>query len=126
MSSIAHNFRRASHWFARRTFRIWERLLGLHVVPAHYYSPIPRTEELTREVFEKVYDCVGLDWNVREQKRWLEEVFPRYRDEWEPKPNPGLSLVDAMALYVMIRESRPSVMIEIGGGFSTLIALQAL
>ncbi|MEQ9397793.1 MAG: class I SAM-dependent methyltransferase [Longimicrobiales bacterium] len=122
----ARGVARLSHLFAKKSFRFFEKYLSLHVTPAHYYSPIPRTDELGPEVFEKVYADTGLDWNLDVQLAYLDGVFADYTDEYRPEPNPGLSLVDAFALYAMIRKWKPALMVEIGSGFSTQIALRAL
>ena len=114
------------HQVATQIFPFVERYLKLHVTPVHFYSPIPTTYELDSEIFDKRYECEGLDWNLCEQLRYLEEIFPKYRNEYEPKPNVGLSLVDAFILYAMIRENKPGVMVEVGAGASTMISLLAL
>lgn len=55
---------RVAQGIANRSFPLMEKYLGLHVTPAHYYSPIPEVSKLNPEVFRKVYDCTGLDWNL--------------------------------------------------------------
>ncbi len=115
-----------SHLFARKSFRFWEKHFSLHITPAHFYSPIPVTYELDSNVFEKIYDCTGIDLNLAEQLEYLCKIFPKYQTEYTPSTNTGLSLVDAFALYAMIREKKPKVMIEIGAGDTTKISLKAL
>ena len=114
------------HVFARKSFRFWEKRFSLHITPAHFYSPIPVTCELDSSVFEKIYDCTGIDLNLAEQLEYLHKIFPKYHAEYTPSTNSGLSLVDAFALYAMIREKKPKVMIEIGAGDTTKISLKAL
>ena len=114
------------HLFARKSFRFWEKHFLLHITPAHFYSPIPVTYELDSSIFEKIYDCTGIDLNLDEQLEYLHKVFPKYHTEYTPTVNTGLSLVDAFALYAMIREKKPKVMIEIGAGETTKISLKAL
>ena len=114
------------HLFAKKSFRFWEKHFLLHITPAHFYSPIPVTYELDSSVFEKIYDCTGIDLNLDEQLEYLHKVFPKYHTEYTPTVNTGLSLVDAFALYAMIREKKPKVMIEIGAGDTTKISLKAL
>lgn len=118
--------KRGVHYLARKSFRFWEKYFDLHIGPANFYSPIPMTNELDASVFEKIYDCVGIDWNLKEQTTYLQEVFPKYREEYKPSVNSGLSLVDAYVLYVMIRENKPKVMIEVGSGDTTFISLEAI
>jgi predicted O-methyltransferase YrrM len=94
--------------------------------PAHYFSPIPNVTELDPSVYDKIFEARGVDWNVKAQKRYLNKAFPKYAQEYTPTPNTGLSLVDAIVLYCVIREKKPKKMVEIGSGESTLISLQAL
>jgi hypothetical protein len=100
-------------------------VLGFHVMPVHFYSPIPPTRDLTDDVFARVSDCVGVDWNLPGQQRYLTEVFPKYVREEEFPVNPGLSPVDAAILHAMIRHHKPRKMVEIGSGFSTQFAARA-
>ena len=117
---------RLARKFSRLVFPYMERLLGLHITPADYYSPIPRLDELPSDIYDHRYSLRGLEMNEGKQLYLLEQVMPRYLEEYRPEPNPGLSLADAFLLYVMIRERKPALMIEIGSGHSTLIAKRAL
>ena len=114
------------HFFAKKSFNFFEKHFGLHITPAHFYSPIPVTCELDPRVFKKIYDCTGIDWNLTAQLKFLRETFPKYHEQHTPAANTGLSLVDAFVLFSMIREKRPKVMIEVGAGDTTKISLQAL
>lgn len=131
ISKIINNLNRDGltkvfHLFAKKSFKFFEKYFSLHITPAHYYSPIPLTYELDSSVFEKIYDCTGIDWNLKEQLEYLRKIFPKYYEEYAPASNSGLSLVDAFALYAMIREKKPKIMIEVGAGDTTKISLQAL
>jgi hypothetical protein len=121
-----NGFIRAMHFLARKSFKFWEKYFFLHVTPAHFYSPIPITHELDPKVYDKIYDCTGMDLNLSEQLNYLHKTFPKYKDEFTPTNNSGLSLVDAFILYAMIREKKPKVMIEVGAGDTTKISLKAL
>ena len=98
---------------------------GIHVVPDHFYYPIPSTRDLDDSIFEKRSECVGLDWNVATQRFYLKEVFSRFAGEREFKKNRGLSLVDAAILHAMVRYHKPRRLIEIGSGDSTRIVAEA-
>lgn len=119
------NMRGFSHLLSYLLFNFFERYLHLHITPADYNSPIPNVAKLKDDVFSRVHSSAGLDWNVRDQLLLL-DLFKKYENEFQPYPNIGLSLVDAYALYAMIRNRKPSVMIEVGSGESTRIALAAL
>jgi predicted O-methyltransferase YrrM len=81
---------------------------------------------------------LALDFNEPEALRLLGEVFPQYRheyDEFATAPtstgeyylqNGYFEAVDAEVLYCLVRELRPRHVVEVGSGYSTLIARQAL
>jgi hypothetical protein len=117
--------RRIRNSSRRSLFRAAERL-GIHITPVHFYSPIPKVSELKPELFTQPNACVGLDFRVAAQRSYLQSVFPRYFAEYSPPVNTGLSRIDAFVLYALIRERKPKVVIEIGSGESTKIALAAL
>jgi len=110
----------------RKVFKIAESWFGRHVTRAHFYSPIPTVCELKPSVYSKVNACPGLEFGALGQLGRLAVVFGKYRHEYSPRQNTGLAQVDAFALYSLIREKKPKLMIEIGCGESTKIALSAL
>lgn len=110
----------------RSIFDMAEKFLGIHITPVHFYSPIPSSSEISSEDYLINHPCVGLDFNLDMQLNQLNEVFPKYINEYEPQVNSGLAKVDALVLYSIIRSKKPKLMIEIGSGQSTKIALAAL
>ena len=112
--------------FAIKTFHLFEKYLKLHVTPVHFYSPIPNTDNLDASVYEKIYDCISIDWNLDVQLDFLTKIFYNYYNEYFPVENSGLSMVDSFVLYSMIRKYKPNIIIEIGAGNSTKIALEAV
>lgn len=126
MEKIRQYFRKA---FLKlyRSLKIFELgdFFGFHIVPDHYYYPIPSTHDLDDTLFERRSECIGLDWNINTQIKYLNEVFPQYALEKEFAKNPGLSLADAAILHSMIRYHKPKKMIEIGSGSSTRITATA-
>jgi hypothetical protein len=113
--------------FSRIVFKFFEKYFKLHITPAHFYSPIPTTYELGPEVFDKIYDCTGIDWNMSGQQANLEEFHAKYYNEYKPTVNIArFSQVDSFILYSFIRERKPAKMIEIGSGESTKVSLAAL
>ena len=117
---------RVARKLTRALFPFFERHLDLNVVPADYYSPIPRVDELPQDIYERRFSPTGVEMNEAGQLASLRETLARYLKEFAPKDNPGLSRADAFALYAMIRDRRPKRIVEIGGGHSTLIALEAI
>lgn len=117
--------------------------LGFHVMPVHYYSPIPDTREImarTHEIFESNRKMTGLSMNEEKQKVFLEEVIAKYSKEvdfntsvepWEQQRkfsyhNAPFKNKDAEAYYSIIRHFEPNTIIEIGGGGTTILAAQAI
>lgn len=103
-------------------YEFWLKF-GVQVIPDHFYYPIPSKEDLTPDFLSRKSSCLGIDWNIEEQNRHLNEVFIKYIDELDRKlVLKMMSPVDALIYYAMIRHYRPSKIIEIGGGESTRIA----
>jgi len=125
--------------FARYSFPVWQSL-GIHLTPVHYYQPVPDTRTLTDSIWEQRSELVGLDLNEQTQLTLLDEFsrvwrmeyegFPKDREEAHPHQyyvnNRAFTAVDGEVLYCMIRKFRPRKIIEIGSGFSTLLAAQAI
>lgn len=108
-----------------KAYRFFETYLGIHVTYPHFYSPLPTLKDIDPNHFTKLFACKGVDFNFDVQNELLTE-FLNVSAEYVPQKNQGLSLVDAFVLYAQIRRKKPNVMIEIGSGESTRIALKAL
>jgi predicted O-methyltransferase YrrM len=122
----------------RRTFRFWERL-GFHITPNNFYEPVPDTRRLSESLWAKPSDLVGINLPAAPQLELLASFAARFRDEYELFPsaptawpseyyvrNRLFESVDGEILYCMIRHLRPSRIVEIGSGFSTYLAAQAI
>jgi hypothetical protein len=58
----------------RRIFILCEKL-GFHILPVHYYSPIPeigKLEDRINNVWGRVYDIIGINMNDDFQLKLLE------------------------------------------------------
>lgn len=114
---------------------------GVNIVPAHFYSSIPSIDEV-RNSFE--YLAPGLpylDTGIFDHDLMLgilEKLTP-YAAEFSPPQeddenhpagffwgNSQFSHSDAMSYYAMIRHLKPQRILEVGSGFSTLVASEAL
>jgi hypothetical protein len=117
----------------REFFPVWERH-GFHVTPVHFYQPIPDTQTLPETLWNRPSELVGVNMNDSVQLDLLRNCFPKFRDEYEQFPtkptgqasrfylNNGLfDGTDALVAYCMVRHFQPRLIIEIGGGFSSLI-----
>jgi hypothetical protein len=116
---------RAKNLLVRKLFPYFEKYLGIHITPVHYFSPIPTTYELPPAVYTGLIPSGSLNWNGAGQLETLKRISA-YAHEFIPQENTGLSLLDSFLLYTMIRENHPRRMVEIGSGATTEIALQAL
>lgn len=137
MSKLKDKGVKVWHRMARRSFYFFEKL-GLHVVPNHFYQPIPDTRDLTEAVFNRRTDMVGVDLRDQAQCELLETFATSFKGEYDALPrdksgepynfylnNGTYASVDAEILYSMVRHFKPKKMIEIGSGFSTYLAAQA-
>jgi hypothetical protein len=123
--------------FDTKYFRLWEEH-GFHITPNHFYQPIPDTSQLQSTLWDQPADLVGVEMNEPGQLEFLAHVCPQYRAEYERFPTTATGKpydyyldqlmfrsVDAEVLYCIIRHFKPSRIIEIGSGFSTLVAAAA-
>jgi hypothetical protein len=118
-------------------FPVWERH-GFHVTPVHFYQPIPDTESLPQKLWDHPSELVGIDMNDSVQLDLLRNRFPKFRGEYEQFPtkptgqpsrfhlnNDFFDGTDALVAYCMVRHFQPRLIIEVGSGFSSLIAAEA-
>ena len=117
-------------------FELWQEQ-GFHLTRNHFYSPIPDTRTLAG-AWETPNPLRGVEMRVEQQIKLLQEEFSQFADEYNQIPtaatsdpqqyyltNPFFNGVDGLALYCFIRSKQPKRIIEVGSGYSTLIATQA-
>lgn len=107
--------------------------------PGHFYSPIPDLKEIQAreaELWAPQKEMPAIDWNEAAQQAILQDVFSLYvRDIDFPIERPTdnrvyyyqndqFPVLDAEVLYCMLRHFRPTRMIEIGSGFSSLVTAE--
>lgn len=117
---------------------LWLDRLGVHVLPKHYYTPIAdhRWLEENKEAWAGRHSLVGIDWDIDQQLEWLTGIVQPFYKEVEgldfydelttQKWGPGYGPIESQVLHCFIRSKRPSTIIEIGSGLSTLCALHAV
>lgn len=128
----------------RLAFTIYKQALrcGVHIIPAHYYSPLPNIVELERstERWAKPSAMAGIHVDLDEQlgnlatvcRPFIAEVagnahyryatgqpFPRGRSRF-------FGYIEAQVLHAVIRYYKPARIIEIGGGVPSYCSRQAL
>jgi hypothetical protein len=114
--------------------------LGVDVLPSSFYSAVPAVREVEGS-FEYAggnapFDDSGL-FEGDSLRELLEQLLP-FASEFDPpreRPaagdgfhwlNPFFSHADAMACYCLIRLLRPRRILEVGSGYSTMVASAAL
>ena len=118
-------------------FQIWEEH-GLHLTPVTFYSPIPDTRQLPRDLLQRESALPGIDLGVDRQLQLLCEIFPQYRSEYEAIPreqperehaffldNGMFGGTDALSMHCMIRNLAPQLVIEVGSGYSSRLIAEA-
>jgi hypothetical protein len=117
---------------------LWRR--GVAAQPAGFYSSLVNPSEVGAS--DEAQPFANLDLNPATQLRYLTDVFPRYQREyesirlerpadWDMHPrffrhNDAFEALDPLVYWGMIRTHRPERIVEIGSGFSTLLAAEAV
>tara|TARA_B100001105_G_C22349786_1_gene425147 strand:- start:251 stop:1180 length:930 start_codon:yes stop_codon:yes gene_type:complete len=111
--------------------------LGIHVLPVHYYSPVPDINELkkTKNIWAKKSDLPGINIDLNKQVRTLKKICLPYQVEYENNVEyiyavtngfgPGFDFIEAQTLHAVIRYFKPKNIIEVGSGVSTWCSLKA-
>jgi hypothetical protein len=109
---------------------------GFHLLRRHYYLPIPDASDLGDGFWNRESQLIGVDMNDSAALDLLTHVFPKYMGEFRSQfPEQGTAgrngfhlingnymAVDAHVYYAFIRHLKPRRIVEIGSGFSTLLA----
>ncbi len=119
-----------------RSFLMLDRA-GLHVIPKHYYTPVPDMKwlETNRPLWMGRSSLTGIAWDLDAQLNWLKDACaPFYcevagleayksfmRDGW----GPGYGEIESQILHCVVRRHAPPQIIEIGSGTSTMCMLTA-
>jgi SAM-dependent methyltransferase/CBS domain-containing protein len=113
---------------------------GWHLQKNHFYVPLNDVPFLREhpELWTRCKVPAGIDWHLDDQLRLLERLAA-YAGELEGVPdgpparsgrfvweNGSLARGDAYAYYGLIREQKPRRVIEIGGGWPTLLLGRAI
>jgi len=106
-----------------------------YVPPGHFYSPVPGQIDIDRAVKASSLkpSLPGIDLHVEEQLELLNRLAQYYPQIPFPEEkhsdcrfafnNPSYSWCDAIILYCMLREMRPSKIIEVGSGYTSALIL---
>lgn len=110
-------------------FLLFEKI-GLHLLPVHFYSPVPDTQNLKKTInrWHKKYNLNDIDINIKKQTELVNKLsqfsndfnkLPLYKTILARKYGEGFNQYDCATLYKMIRYLKPTNIIEIGAGTST-------
>lgn len=111
------------------------KAVGVFPIVNHYYEPLFDDRKLKLSL-DRDRHLPGINWNNEGQLSLLSQF--NYQDELSSIPsnklndlsfffnNPSLGPGDAEYLYCIIRHFKPARIIEIGSGYSTLMAKEAI
>lgn len=110
--------------------------VGIYPIRDHYYEPMYNYKKHLQHSLRDERSLPGIDLNEAGQINWLEQFdyaaelasFPLNpsADRLFYYKNPNFSEGDAECLYSLIRLKKPRRIIEIGSGFSTMMAREAI
>jgi hypothetical protein len=129
-----------SAWAVRayRALRTGAERAGLQVVLKTFYSPIPELGTLPPGWWDRVDDLHGIDLRLDEQLDFVEQRLagpmaafrPPAQQDGDPfryaTDNGSYPAFDAAVLYSMVRALKPSRIVELGSGHSTLVTAEAV
>lgn len=122
-------------WLAVRfLFAPVERLFGYHLTADHFYDPVPNTRTVARRYRDDPwrFPLAALALEESEARglalvaQWGEEFLAALGTCGYDPGNSLFPPVDALFLYALLREHAPRVVLEVGQGQSTRVALAAL
>jgi hypothetical protein len=122
--------------FTGERFTFFEKF-GVHVLPVHYYSPVPDTRELRKDLdkWYREWSFTGVDFDMKGQLQILDNLraykgecdkLPPYNDPFLNELGEGFGELESHILYAMIRRLKPRNVIEVGSGMSTFFSVNAL
>lgn len=126
-------------FLARMSFQLFFLLdrVGLHVLPKHYYTPVPDYDWLNKNknAWTGRASLVGVAWDLDEQLQWLDQICRPYYHEvaglgcyeriTASAVGPGFGPIESQVLHCFIRANAPRCIIEIGSGVSTACMVHA-
>ncbi len=111
--------------------------LGISIGPNHFYWPVPDLHSLDHSSSNPEVLNQGLDLRLARQLEFLKQMSEQYQKEWTFSDEPAGSrryhynngffeTVDAEIAYSVVRSFKPARIIEVGGGYSTRLLLEAV
>jgi len=112
--------------------------LGVSVTPSHFYFPVPKLKSFRGKDWSACRPCTGVDLHLDEQVERLHAELAPFSQEQKFSEHNGdgrlefhfnngyFERVDAEVAYAFVRRRKPSRVIEVGSGNSTLVLAAAL
>jgi len=120
---------------SRIAYRIFFKI-GFHFLRKDYNLPIPEESDLS---YTKQSELIGIDMNESFSFNLLSNVIAKYKSEFNEFPinkngdpeqfyllNGSFMAIDGNVYYSLIRHLKPRKIVEIGSGYSTLLASKAI
>lgn len=113
----------------------------INIIPANFYSEVPLVNDILNSFEYKSVNSEIYNSRIFDQEKIANFIDcisvyssefspPEFGDKDSPKnffwKNPAFSYSDAMSYYCVLRHFKPNHVLEIGSGFSTMVANQAL
>ena len=119
-------------WLSRKVFPTLQAA-GFHVTGNHFYEPVPDTREVAAAYDDGPRE-LGIDFGLEAAEEYALSLAAEYGADARAdlgrfgyaEPNHLFFGVDALLLYGHLRHTRPARVVEIGRGFSTIVAVAAL
>ncbi|HAC15071.1 MAG TPA: hypothetical protein DCE78_03890 [Bacteroidetes bacterium] len=67
--------------FTNWTFNFWQAL-GLHIIPNHFYQPVPDTRFIPESLWDKKSDMIGIEMNDSMQLQRIQDFKSKFYDEY--------------------------------------------
>jgi hypothetical protein len=103
--------------------------VGLQVVAKSFYSPIPDLADVPGTAWTEASELPGIHFDLERQLAFLETELAPVFAEFRPSPpvagNPTYGRIDSDVLYAIVRTLKPARVIELGSGYSSLVAAEA-
>lgn len=133
--NLLKNIRKILKILLLKIFKIGLRF-KLIILPDHYYVPVSNILELNKDrSWQKKSNLVGIQINLEQQIANIRKIVLPFKEEYKKgdlynkaiklNAGPGYGVIEAQALYGVVKYYSPKKIIEIGSGVSTYIMLNA-
>lgn len=131
---LLHERNALQRFIARKFLFDGLQRLGFHLTGNHFYDLVPDTRRMAATYRDEPRELPGVDWRLEAGGQHAARLLRDYGGEFATEhsrfgytpDNHYFRGLDALMLYVVLRDLKPARMLEVGQGFSTRIALAAL